>query len=171
MGMDVFGQNPTTESGEYFRNNAWHWSPLWNYCVELAPELCGDVEGGTNDGDGLDAKGADDLAVILFNELASGRTEQYEKAFNEERAAIPQVVCRQCAGTGIRTDEVGQSQGMPERPLKEEEAILLGRTNGWCNGCNGEGKSDSMRAWYSFDAKNVSRFAEFLSDCGGFAIH
>ena len=28
MGMDVFGKNPTSEVGKYFRRNVWHWRRL-----------------------------------------------------------------------------------------------------------------------------------------------
>ena len=28
MGMDVYGMNPTTERGEYFRANVWSWRPI-----------------------------------------------------------------------------------------------------------------------------------------------
>jgi hypothetical protein len=31
MGMDLHGKNPTTEEGEYFRNNIWSWGPLADY--------------------------------------------------------------------------------------------------------------------------------------------
>ena len=31
MGMDVYGERPRTNKGEYFRNNVWWWRPLWNY--------------------------------------------------------------------------------------------------------------------------------------------
>ena len=33
MGMDVSGMNPSSETGEYFRNNVWWWRHLWNYSV------------------------------------------------------------------------------------------------------------------------------------------
>jgi hypothetical protein len=40
MGMDVYGKDAVSEKGEYFRNNVWYWRPLWNYCIEVAPDLC-----------------------------------------------------------------------------------------------------------------------------------
>jgi hypothetical protein len=170
MGMDVYGVSATTERGEYFRNNVWSWRPLWNYCVELAPELCGEVDGETNGGDGLGAEGADDLAVILFNELASGRTEQYEKDYRKMIADLPRHKCDQCEGTGIRADKVGLQMGMPERELSPEIQIITGRSHGWCNACNGEGLQDSWEASYPFYIDNVREFAEFLTECGGFKI-
>lgn len=170
MGMDVYGKSATSEKGEYFRNNVWSWRPLWNYCVELAPELGLDVDGGSNGGDGMDAEGAEDLAVILYNELASGRTAEYEKKYKAEIAALPRSVCDYCAGTGIRSDAVGQNMAMPSTPLSPAIQIITGRTHGWCNGCSGEGKVDHIASSYPFDEANVREFAEFLSDCGGFNI-
>jgi hypothetical protein len=28
MGMDVYGRNPTSEAGKYFRANVWSWRPI-----------------------------------------------------------------------------------------------------------------------------------------------
>jgi hypothetical protein len=28
MGMDVYGKEPKSDKGEYFRNNVWWWRPL-----------------------------------------------------------------------------------------------------------------------------------------------
>lgn len=51
MGMDVIGQSPVSERGEYFRNNVWWWHPLWEYCERLAPDLIpSDNLGHYNDG-------------------------------------------------------------------------------------------------------------------------
>lgn len=170
MGMDVYGKGATSEKGEYFRNSVWGWRPLWNYCVELAPELCRDIDGDSNGGDGMDAEGAEDLAAILYNELASGRTAEYEKKYKAEIAALPRSVCDYCAGTGIRSDEVGQNMAMPTAVLSPAIQIITGRTHGWCNGCAGEGQVDHFASNYPFDEANVREFAEFLSDCGGFNI-
>lgn len=170
MGMDVYGRGATSEKGEYFRNSVWGWRPLWDYCVELAPELCLDVDGGSNVGDGMDAEGAEDLAAILYNELASGRTAEYEKKYKAEIASLPRSVCDYCAGTGIRSDEVGQNMAMPTAVLSPAIQIITGRTHGWCNGCSGEGQVDHFASSYPFDEANVREFAEFLSDCGGFNI-
>lgn len=170
MGMDVYGKNATSETGEYFRNNVWYWRPLWNYCEEVAPHLCADVSGQFNDGDGLDAEGADQLAHILFSMLADGHTQAYEQAYNKRIAELPRRECSLCEGTGIRTDQVGQDMGMPTRELDEHVKVLTGRSHGWCNACGGEGLRDHHDADYPFTVENVRAFAEFLSDCGGFEI-
>jgi hypothetical protein len=171
MGMDVIGNNPSTEKGDYFRNNVWWWRPLWDYCVELAPELCGDVSGHYNDGDGLDGEGSVKLAEILNNEIKSGRTAEYEQERNEALAQLPRVDCNLCSTTGIRTDEVGMEHGMHDKQLDPEVAIQVGREFGWCNGCNGIGTKKDFDTQYPFSVENVQEFADFLSDCGGFGIH
>jgi hypothetical protein len=170
MGMDVYGKSATSEKGEYFRNNVWWWRPLWNYCVEVAPELCGDVEGHTNDGDGLDEDGAKALSEILFGELWNGNTARYEHEYNLERGSQPRRDCELCGTTGIRTDAVGMEMGQPDKELSPEVQILTGRTHGWCNGCDGVGTREPWDMSYPFSVDNVKEFAEFLSECGGFSI-
>jgi hypothetical protein len=167
MGMDVYGR---TNKDAYFRNNVWWWRPLWDYCVDVAPELCDGVDGETNSGAGLDAQGADDLAVVLFNELASGRTAEYAVAYRKMLSELPRSECTYCEGTGIRTDAVGIENGMPTKELEDVIKVLTGRSHGWCNACNGEGTVEHWNAHYPFSEENVREFAEFLTECGGFSI-
>lgn len=168
--MDVYGKNPTTERGSYFRNNVWWWRPLWDYCEKVAPDLCEGVSGHFNDGDGLDEDDAATLALRLFAEIETGRTAEYEKAYNFALAQIPREKCKHCDATGIRTDEVGVEMGMPERELEPAVAIIVGRTHGWCNACGGEGMRDSMLSEYPFSVDNVREFATFAEESGGFSI-
>lgn len=170
MGMDVMGNEPRSERGQYFRNNVWWWRPLWNYCVEVAPDLCEKVSGHYNDGDGLDADGAAELARILLVNIESGKTEAYEARYNEYLASLPRRKCEWCAGTGVRTDKVGVEMGMPGKALEPAIAILTGRSRGWCNGCDGEGTCEHHEADYPFSVENVQDFAKFLEDSGGFKI-
>ena len=171
MGMDVFGRNPKSERGEYFRNNVWWWRPLWDFCTEVAPELCEKVAGHYNDGDGLCESEAEVLAEILKEKLASGEVEEHEKRYNEYRASLPREDCELCGATGIRTDKVGIEMGMHDRELSAEVQILTGRTHGWCNACDGVGTRESWEAQYPFSVDNVKEFAEFVQDSGGFSIH
>lgn len=170
MGMDVFGKEPKSKSGEYFRNNVWYWRPLWEYCTIVAEDLVAGVDGHSNGGDGLGAEGADDLSVILYNELASGRTAIYEAMYRNLIASQPREQCKYCEGTGVRTDAVGQDMDMPTRKLDEAVAVVVGRDYGWCNGCNGEGEVNPFDTNYPFDVENVRAFADFLKDSGGFSI-
>jgi hypothetical protein len=92
MGMDVIGNDPENETGEYFRNNVWWWRPLWNYCEVVAPELTKTVKyAQSNDGDGLKAKESLLLSKLLFNEVQSGRTAEYEAKYYKELAELPVV--------------------------------------------------------------------------------
>lgn len=170
MGMDVFGNQPMNDKGEYFRNNVWWWRSLWEYCEEVAPELTSNVNGHFNDGDGLDEDGAVALSNRLFEEIESGRTEAYEHAYNAALSKLPRHECEYCGGTGIRTDEVGLENGMPTRELEPYMAVLTGRTVGYCNACQGEGMRDSFETNYQFSVDNVRSFAEFLQFSGGFQI-
>jgi hypothetical protein len=170
MGMDVYGNNPTSERGEYFRNNVWWWRPLWDFCEEIAPELCSGVSGHTNDGDGLDEEGAKALANVLQISLAEGVVDTYEMKRKEYLSSLPKEDCKWCGNTGIRTDSVGVENGMPTKELTKAEAQELGRTIGWCNGCSGKGWTDSWETHYPFNRANVEEFATFLAECGGFRI-
>jgi hypothetical protein len=168
MGMDVVGRN---NPEAYFRNNVWYWRPLWNYCVEVAPELCDGVEGHYNDGNGLDEEEALALAKVLNEELWSGRTRRYELAYNESMASLPRHDCGHCEGTGIRKDEIGLEMSMPTRELEPHVAIIVGRTHGWCNACGGEGTVEHFETNYPFTVENVAEFVSFLELCGGFSIY
>ena len=39
MGMDVYGENPKNEKGEYFRNNVWWWRPLGDFVCSNYEEI------------------------------------------------------------------------------------------------------------------------------------
>ena len=168
MGMDVYGRN---NPDAYFRNNVWWWRPLWEYCVDVAPELCANVAGHYNDGDGLDENDALALASILRAEIENGNTEKFRRAYYAELAKLPLHDCAYCDATGIRADSVGVDAGMPTKELDTATAVILGRTHGTCNACRGYGKLEDSATHYPFSVENVQEFADFLSDCGGFSIH
>ena len=42
MGMDVWGRNPSSPKGRYFRANVWSWRPIHALCVELGRDLFDD---------------------------------------------------------------------------------------------------------------------------------
>jgi hypothetical protein len=170
VGMDVFGVAPTTTTGEYFRNNVWWWRGLWQYCCQVAPDLTADVAGQSNDGEGLNAADAVQLATVLREEIASGRCAEFAAEFARWKASFDREPCTWCDGSGIRTDAVGREQGMPTRVLDDATAVLLGRSTGWCNGCSGEGLKDDWRLLYHFSVDNVAEFAEFAENSGGFRI-
>jgi hypothetical protein len=171
MGMDVYGKNPTNEIGQYFRRNVWGWRPLWQYVEDTHPEIAELVKyPQSNDGDGLNATNSKKLAKALREDLALGRAVEYVEQRNKYLAGLERPTCDLCEGTGIRSDKVGVDNGMPERELSPEMAILTGRTHGYCNACGGEGKTDSWETNYYLDLDDISEFADFLANCGGFEI-
>lgn len=173
MGMDVIGKKPTSERGEYFRNNIWWWRALWTYACEVGKDIITtDVAnaGTLNDGAGLNAQNTKKLAKALHDALESGHTQQWAQTYAEWQASLPREACNLCEATGIRKDEVGVQMGMPERELLPEIQILTGRTHGWCNACEGVGTTESWLAGYPFSTENVREFADFLADSGGFEI-
>lgn len=170
MGMDVYGKNATAEVGNYFRRSVWGWRPLWEYCVDTF-EIAGKVKDGqTNSGYGLNAKDSVKLAEQMRQAISNGSAQDYIDERNARLAELERPTCEYCAGTGIRTDEVGTQMGMPERELSPEMASLTGRTHGFCNGCSGEGKKDAWETNYHLDIDDIKEFAEFLENSGGFEI-
>jgi len=160
MGMGVFGKAPTTKEGKYFRNNVWWWRPLAGYCQQIAPEVCKACQHWqSNDGDGLDAEGAQALADALELELESGRTQAYAEAYAAERAALPRHPCEYCEATGTTTEAVA---------LKYPAYFPhVGKT---CIQCKGLGTREDSATHYPFDVDNVREFVTFLRGCGGFEI-
>ena len=171
MGMDVYGKNAVNTTGEYFRRNVWGWRPLWDYCLDQHGELAEKVEHGhTNDGDGLDGEDSVVLARLIKTAIADGSASAYIESRNTRLANLERPECDFCKGTGIRDDKVGVEHGMPDRELSAEMKILTGRSHGDCNGCRGEGKTDAWETNYFLDLDDLTEFAEFLENCGGFQI-
>lgn len=80
MGMDVYGINPTTEAGKYFRASVWSWRPIHAIC---SPH-CDTTGWEYNDGHGLDSQEeCDRLADALDSYLAENPHEKF--VVNEER--------------------------------------------------------------------------------------
>lgn len=171
MGMDVYGKNPTNEVGAYFRRNVWGWHPLWEYCESLHAETVSSVvEGHSNSGDGLGAEGSAELAKLLRQDLLDGTAESFIVSRNRYLSELERPACELCSGTGIRSDEIGVENKMPEKELSPEMAMLTGRTHGWCNACSGEGKRDAWETNYFLELDDLKEFADFLENCGGFEI-
>ena len=150
MGMDVYGVAPTSEVGEYFRNNVWSWRPLWDFVGE-ACDLTLEMKrsGHFNDGLQIDELTARRIAKTLFSLLQDGTVATYQRKRDALLEALPDEVCRHCNGTGVRDDSYVQGE---------------------CNGCNGTGKVRPFETWYSFSAENVADFARFCYVSGGFEI-
>ena len=82
MGMDLYGINPKTDNGDYFRANVWYWRPLWQcvayFCDDILSEE--DIERGTyNDGYEYDETTALEISDKLENALKNGDLHKFEK--------------------------------------------------------------------------------------------
>jgi hypothetical protein len=150
MGMDVYGNKPKNEKGEYFRNNVWYWHPLWSYCCELAPEITSRVQyGHSNSGDGLNGYYSIQLAKVLQSEVDSGRTKIYMEAVEILKQTAPLEDCY-CVSEMVEGLEI----------IVEND----------CKICKNTRKRESSLSWYNFTVENVVEFIEFLENCGGFQI-
>ena len=171
MGMDLIGNKPKSEKGDFFRNNVWYWRPLVDFICEKYPDIYEQCTyWGSNDGDGLNEEASKELATRIKQDIVLGLVAEYSKNHNEWRASLPREACNLCECTGIRNDDVGVENGMPTKQLSAEMKTLLGRNYGWCNGCDGMGTREAFIAGYPFCEDNVKEFAEFLENCGGFQI-
>jgi hypothetical protein len=150
------------QPGAYFRANIWWWRPLWDMCLDLAPDVAGKVKfGHSNDGDGLDDDDSLMLAAILEAHVESGSMETYINARQAVLDALEDEECKICAGTGRRADPPETGAGiMP------------------CNGCGGSveentGGTGKARPWstkYPMSLDFVEKWITFLKNCGGFEI-
>jgi hypothetical protein len=171
MGMDVYGKNPTNEVGEYFRRNVWGWHPLWDYVEDTHPEIAELVEHAhSNSGDGLDAEKSVLLSKLLMDDYNSGKVAEYVVERNKQLSELPFEDCSLCEGTGVRTDDIGKKAGQHKQELDPDISIIVGRTKGWCNACNGIGKRENWATNYYLEPDDVKEFSEFLAECGGFEI-
>lgn len=146
MGMDVYGLNPKSEKGEYFRNNIWFWRPLWDYCLAKYPDIAGKVKDGhSNVGDGLDQKDAELLAEKLLEDIKSGDVAEYSRIRKQAMELLPLETCTDCGGIG-KIDEDN------------------------CKICDGIGEIPPWISHYGFSEENMKDFQEFLQESGGFEI-
>jgi hypothetical protein len=171
MGMDVYGKNPTSEVGSYYRQSIWGWHPLWHYVETFHSNYGEQVEHGhTNDGDGLDAENSSQLALALKQDLLTGLAKQRLDEWEQEKNEQPDEVCGLCEGSGIRSDKIGVEHGMDKKELSAEQSSTYGRRIGWCNSCDGKGSKRPFETAYGIDLDDLREFADFLADCGGFEI-
>lgn len=176
MGMDVFGKNPISDEGKYFQRNVWHWRRLADVVCVLEPELASKCKyWQSNDGAGLNAKDATVMAARLDEHVAQGTVKDYIEREDAAIARLPREKCEICNGTGIRTDDIGEKNGMPDKivevgPDDEDQDNPRKGLKGWCNGCNGYGSRRNSASMYWVTVEDVTEFAKFMRASGGFQI-
>lgn len=183
MGMDVYGKNPSSEAGKYFRASVWVWRPLADFVeflckISQAEDLYNQcTHWQTNDGDGLEAEGAKHLGGLLRASLPT-LAPSYVEERSTNIARLPNVPCRFCDGTGCRNDDVGRAKGMPEKPIPAKARDVdnvsphprAGKV-GWCNACDGRGYNRPDVALYPLNVEDIERWTAFVEASGGFEIH
>jgi hypothetical protein len=161
MGMDVIGTKPTGKAGEYFRRNIWHWHPLADYIITVAPDSAASCKHWHfNDGDGLNAKQSAELAEVLHREIASGRAAKYIHRRNSILANMPDEECPICKETNNHPSGSGG-----EVIVARELARLSG-----CSHCSSTGRARPWATLYGLNLRDIEEFAGFLEGCGGFEI-
>ena len=171
MGIEIYGLRPTSRTGHTFRRGIWRWRPTWDYVYNQHQDIADKVEEPFYpDGCGLDSSDSLELACRLTADIESGAVNDYAATLDTFSHLAPNMSCATCGGSGVRVDEAGVELGMPAMELEPELAVRLGRSRGWCDGCDGVGTTDKLRMIYKLEVDEVRRFAEFLESCGGFEI-
>ena len=90
MGMDVFGLEPRSETGAYFRASVWYWHPLATFCEALAPEITRHCEyWHSNDGRGLNDEHSRALSSAMIEAIGDGLVERAIAAREAFLAELP----------------------------------------------------------------------------------
>lgn len=179
MGMDVYGLKPTSEVGKYFRRNVWGWHPLWDYCLDMHPDIAEKVKHGhSNDGDGLGSVNSRKLAKRLKNDVASGVAKKYIEDREAYLAQMPKQTCWLCKGeTKIFTES-------PLTPFVQKLSVSLGcsipapgdteslaeQKPKDCHLCGATGLVDPWDKNYFLVLEDIVEFSNFLEASGGFQI-
>jgi hypothetical protein len=147
------------------------WGALAEICWAVAPEICAACKlWYTNDGDGLDADGSIRLANVLEARLRDGTLERLINDKAAHANSLPDEICANCGGSGVRTDAVGIKFGFDKRLIEEPDHPRYGQ-QGWCNGCHGRGSRRPYKSYYPLKDKNVvEELVAFLRASGGFRI-
>jgi hypothetical protein len=108
-----------------FHTGSETWGALADLCLKLAPETCVACRlWYTNDGDGLNAVSAIELAGALEARLSDGTIEQFICDKTAYANSLPDEICGYCGGSGIRTDAVGIKLGFDKRRIEEPDLAM-----------------------------------------------
>jgi len=90
MGFDIYGLDPQTEKGHYFRNSVWHWHPLWRlicvYCDDILTKE--DIRAGQyNKGHAIVGKKANKICKRLLDNIEKIHADikEYEEKRSKEK--------------------------------------------------------------------------------------
>lgn len=175
MGMDVYGNQPKNEAGEYFRNNVWWWRRLWDFIFDIdklfsehfkVERLISEdlyQSGHCNDGVGLDTElDCKNLAKRVAWAIEEKLAEHREKEVNEEIEQAKETNKFVEKEMQEFQDKMKKKLGndvvpydYPKKDKAKWEAIYSKRDN---------------RESYPFSKENVEEFCKFLENCGGFRI-
>ena len=105
MGMDVYGINPKTDNGDYFRANVWWWRPLWEcvsyYCDDILSQE-DIIEGTYNNGYEYNETTALEISNRLESLLKDGTLYKYKATRDSYLEELPDEECKICDATGKR---------------------------------------------------------------------
>jgi len=166
MAMDVIGWKPDSKVGEYFCRNIWNWQVIWGYCASVSVEAANLGDSAyCNDGAGLDAKDAKNLAATLRQQLATGATKAEVKRIDELEVAPPVPPATEALITFLKKHG-REALDLSERDVSNFNAA--GPTR-----CLFD-EHDVVEFAFPprhFDEHDVLEFALFLEHSGGFAIY
>lgn len=169
----AYGERPRKCVGKSFTRSLEPWSALWQYCEARHLDIVESIDVDADDGGALvvPLRDARALAVRLATDVKDRTAHEYVIARDLIVQAMPQDTCRNCEGTGIRVDDVGSELLMDTLELPLEQSLRLGRTSGWCNGCNGEGIVNAWEKRCELKVRDIAEFAKFLAASGGCRIY
>lgn len=190
MGYFVQGKAPVSDVGIAYEANWAGWSPVVKFTRLVAPDIADECDWSFNDGQGLDADDSQAIAEVFTRLIDSGELQALCDMHREECEKMPDVKCQFCGGTGIRVMVEPKYEVPFTRPGWLEEQNEEFRTRvcsdedrhgrphpragqpGWCNSCDGVGYKRPRRAEDAWvDVEWLSKWRDFLRDCGGFEIH
>jgi hypothetical protein len=165
MGFDLYGSNPKTEKGEYFRNNVWWWRRL----AEFVCEYTGVVDDKDkerwqfNDNHHVTAQEAKEIAKQLRYLIKTGQVAKYEEQVRkemEEAEVRNKKVQKLLDKLKAKAIEMTNNKDISPReypsPLDEKWEKLWHMQDG--------------RDSYPFNKNNVEEFIKFCEDSNGFSI-
>jgi len=125
MGMDVYGRNPSTEAGKYFRASVWSWRPIHDIICELCSDLF--------DQEMLDSLGYNDGNGPETQEICTEMAVRFENwmEHNAEGRIIEQ--------NAIRTDEHGRCLSQEDVEKNEKPSFSPYRV-----------EDDHLKEWIEF---------------------